>query len=304
MERPTELACRLAAAHQAPAAAMGESPTMSVHSVKAVADAPAEQQTAAGVDSSSPPEADALREDLKIFSTTIAHGKSPVEESRDEPAVEEGVLVVGNEDSFVTDMIDTAKARDREDDNKPIVAEVEAATEASRSKSKTRSRSRSASKSKSGRSKSKSGRSRSRSANRTKEQSSFQQKMMEMAGLITVEKEKSSRSRSKSRLSSSRDRSSSKSRSRSKSAIRKFGEHSRSKSASRDKKDADKKTDAVANLGDGNVIANGKLEEKSPVENVRDKKSVSSAVLYYALFSTFLTYNLSCRSPTRRSASS
>ena len=85
----------------------------------------------------------------------------------------------------------------------------------------------------------------------------------------------------------------SKSRSRSKSAIRKFGERSRSKPASRDKKDADKKTDAVANLGDGNVIANGKLEEKSPVENVRDKKSVSSAVLstlYYALFRAhFLT---------------
>ena len=160
---------------------------MSVHTVKTVADAPAErQQTAAGVDSSTP-EADALEvRDLKIFST-VAHGKSPVEESRDEPAgaaVEEGVLV--NEDSFVSDTIDTEKARDRdrEDDNKPIVAEVEAATEASRSKSKTRSRSRSASKSKSGRSKSKSGRSRSRSrsANRTKEQSSFQQKMMEMAG--------------------------------------------------------------------------------------------------------------------------
>ena len=101
---------------------MEGSPTVSVHSVKTVADAPAEHQAAAGVDSS-PPEADALevvREDVKIFST-VAHGKSPVEEARDEPAgaaVEDGILV------------DTEKARDREDDNKSNVAEVEAAIEA------------------------------------------------------------------------------------------------------------------------------------------------------------------------------
>ncbi|EJK50266.1 hypothetical protein THAOC_30791 [Thalassiosira oceanica] len=178
------------AAPQVTAASMGESPTMPVHSAKAV-----DAGFPAGVESSPPkaPEADAPEgreaEGSKPSVSGDARGESPVEEARDEPATDEA--------------------------SAPL-AEKDAKSSKSRS-SKSRSRSKSASRSKrSGRSKSKSGRSRSRSVKR-KNEPSFSQKLMEKAGLVTVEKKK--RSSSKGR-SSSKTRSSSKGRSRSKSATR------------------------------------------------------------------------------------
>ena len=73
---------------------MGENPTISVHSAKAVtagAGDPAKQCIDAGVKSSSPSEVAAIevREESNLPVYGDTRGESPIEEARDEPAAED-----------------------------------------------------------------------------------------------------------------------------------------------------------------------------------------------------------------------
>ncbi|EJK60361.1 hypothetical protein THAOC_19300 [Thalassiosira oceanica] len=121
------------AALPATVAALGESPTMSVHSAKAItAGAPANKQDVeAGVESS-PPEVAAPegREGSKPSVSGDARGESPVEEARDEPAAEEASAPLVEKDAK------SPKSRLSKSRGRAIIKEMSIRA---RSKSKNRS---------------------------------------------------------------------------------------------------------------------------------------------------------------------
>ncbi|EJK76192.1 hypothetical protein THAOC_02061, partial [Thalassiosira oceanica] len=250
------------------AAVMGEYPTISVHSAKAVdAGAPARQDAEAGVEPS-PPEADALegREGSNPSASGDARGESPVEEeARDEPAADEA--------------------------STPLVEKDAKSSKSSSSKS--RSRSKSASRSK------RSG----RSGKRTKAPS-FSQKMMEKAGIVAVEKKNRSsskgRSSSKSTTRKTGDRSLSKSATRKKQDAGESGKTLKKVEMKPEEKTGEKKSgrgrtiikemsvrarsksknrsDSIVDLGEGKVSVNGntfKKAEKKPDEKKEEESKES-----------------------------